>query len=326
MGTKEIDDTDAVILKTLLRESRTSFTELAQTCGISVTAVIRRYTRLKKSGIILGEHMLLNPISVGYESIAEVGILTDLADKEKVKESLKAKPFVKVVGQLGKYDLYAFLQAHKLDELSHQVQQIDIKPYVKSVDVLILADLWNNPWHPENLRIKTLEKSNKSESRIREKFEPVNLDENDKSIIRSLMKDSRTPFNEIAENIKISTANVIKRYRYLREKNVLNLSTISVDISKLGYKAIADSYIKVTNRGTLPEVEEQLLQIPNATFCAKFVGGAYDLRLAITITDFNDFSALKKQIYAIANIKKAEFSLFENPTSWFKDFVGQGLI
>jgi Lrp/AsnC family transcriptional regulator, leucine-responsive regulatory protein len=271
--------------------------------------------------------MHLNPVSVGYESIAEVGILTDLADKEKVAEMLKAKPFVKIVGHLGKYDIYAFLQARKLDELSQQVQQIDIKPYVKSVDVLIFADLWNSPWHPENLMIRPTEKEkNLNSVGDKKKFQPILLDDFDKSIAKTLMGDSRTPFNVIAEKLGISTANVIKRYQCLREKNVLNLSTITVDLSKLGYKAIADIFIKVANRGTLPEVEAQLLQLHNATFCAKFVGGAYDLRIAVAITDFNDFSLLKKQIYSMLNIKNAEFYLFENPRYWLKDFVGQDLI
>ena len=33
--------------------------------------------------------MHLNPLSLGYESIAEIGIMTDLADKEKAALSTK---------------------------------------------------------------------------------------------------------------------------------------------------------------------------------------------------------------------------------------------
>jgi Lrp/AsnC family transcriptional regulator, regulator for asnA, asnC and gidA len=291
--------------------------------------VIRRYKRLKKTGIIVGEHMYLNPLSVGYESIAEVGIMTDLADKEKVAETLKNKPSIKISGSLGKYDMYGLLLARKLNELNELVQQIDIKPYVKSVDVLIFADLWKNPWHPENLVIKPFEqeKNISSTNKSPKKFETICLvDDIDKSIAKALMQNSRTPFNEIAEKLNISTANVIQRYHLLREKNVLNLSTITVDLPKLGYKAIADSYIKVTNRGTLNDVETQLLQIPNATFCAKYVGGTYDLRVAVTVSDFNDVFFLKKQICSIKNIKNAEFYIFENPGPWIGDIIGQTLI
>jgi Lrp/AsnC family transcriptional regulator for asnA, asnC and gidA len=334
---KEIDETDSIILKTLLVESRTSFTELAKICGISVTAVIRRYTRLKKTGIILGEHMYLNPISVGYESIAEIGILTDLADKEKVAEkvaeSLGTKSFVRFgTNALGKYDIYGLVAARKVAELSEIVQHIDIKPYVKSLDVLIFADLWDNPWHPENLIIKPgQENPVPNNGRPRKKFEPAVIDDAaiddiDKNIAKMLMENSRVAFNEIAGKLKISTANVIERYHKLREKNVLNLSSITLDICKLGYNAIADAYIKVTNRANLSEVEAQLLKIPNLTFCAKFVGGVYDLRTAVSVSNFDDYFALKKMIYSIGDIKHAELYLFGKPKPWIGDFIGQTVL
>jgi Lrp/AsnC family transcriptional regulator for asnA, asnC and gidA len=324
---KQNDECDYKILKTLLMESRTSFTELAKICNISVTAVIRRHQLLKRAGIIRGEHMYLNPISIGYESIAEIGINTDLAEKEKCGELLRANPCVKIAGSLGKYSIYALVVAQKLNELNETIQQIDLKPYVKSLDVLIFTDSWNNPWHPENLLIKPSEQELITRPRrSKNNFENVNLDETNKSIAKILMENSRTPFNAIAEKLGVSTNNVIQRYRFLREKSVLNLSSISLDLPKLGYKATVDSYIKVENRGYLPEVEEQLLKIPNASFCAKFVGGVYDLRVAVNVTDFADVFRLKKQISVIKNIKKAEFYLAEIPGSWPDDFVGRNLL
>jgi DNA-binding Lrp family transcriptional regulator len=271
--------------------------------------------------------MYLNPLSVGYESIAEIGIMTDLADQEKVGKFLRTNPHVKIAGSLGKYSIYALVVAQKLNELNETVQQIDLKPYVKSLDVLIFADLWNNPWHPENLLVKPSEQKNLiTPKKSKPKFEQLNLDETDKRIAKMLMENSRMPFKVIAEKLGISTNNVIQRYQFLKEKNVLNLSSISLNLHKLGYKATADSYIKVENRGNLPEVEAQLLQIPNASFCAKFVGGAYDLRVAINVTDFADVFRLKKQISAIKNIKAAEFYLAEIPDYWPNDFMGGTLI
>lgn len=327
--TKQIDETDIKILRALLADSRISFTELAKICSISVTAVIRRYERLKRTGIIRGEHMYLNPLSVGYESIAEIGIMTNLADQEKVQDLLRPKPSVALISSgLGKYNLYCLVLAQKLNELNEIVQRIDLKPYVKSLDVLIFADLWNNPWHPENLLVKPSEQENliARPKKPKTKFEKVNLDETDKGIAKLLMENARVPFSAIAEKLEISTNNVIQRYQFLREKNVLNLSSISLNLLKLGYNATADSYIKVENRGNLPEVETQLLQIPNASFCAEFVGGAYDLRVAVNVADFADVFRLKKQIGAIKNIKTAEFYLAELPSSWPNDFIGRNLL
>jgi Lrp/AsnC family transcriptional regulator for asnA, asnC and gidA len=276
--------------------------------------------------------MHLNPLSVGYESVAEIGIMTDLADKEKVAQALSKRQSVRVTtfsaSPLGKYNVYGLLRARKLDELTQLVQKIDIKPFTKSLDVLILADLWNNPWHPENLIVKPSDwesfiiKTRES----RPKFEHVALDEIDKRIMKFLMENSRIAFNCIAERVKISTKNVIQRYQFLREKNVLNLSTISIDLFKLGYNAILDIYVNVENKGNLPETEAQLLQTPNLIFCAKFVGGAYDLRTAIVVSSFEDVFRLKKQINSIKNIMKTEFYLHEIPEPWPSDFLGQTLL
>ena len=110
--------------------------------------------------------------------------------------------------------------ARKLNDLSEIVQSIDIKPYVKNLDVLIFADLLNTPWHPENLIVKPSEQKNMSPkvNRTQTKLEQIPLDEIDIMIAKELMENSRVGFNEIAEKLKISTANVIKRYHTLREK------------------------------------------------------------------------------------------------------------
>jgi DNA-binding Lrp family transcriptional regulator len=322
--TKQIDEIDAQILTSLLRESRISFTELARICDISVTAVIRRYNRLKRAGIILKERMHLNPLSVGYEIIAEIGISTDLSDREKAAQMLWDKHVFRLTSSLGRYDIYGLVMARNLDELERLVERIDIKPIVSGLDILIFADLWENQWHPENIAVNSSDWENfvPSPRKARSGFEPVSLDKTDKRIAEMLMEDSRMAFKNIAETLKISTKNVIQKYHNLREKGILNLSTISLDISKLGYKAILDTYLRVENRGNLPEVEAQLLRIPNSTFCAKFVGGAYDLRIAFIVADFSDVFRLKQQISSLRKIRSAEYYLHEVPGAWLDDFVG----
>jgi DNA-binding Lrp family transcriptional regulator len=56
----KIDEIDAKMLKMLLLESRTSFTDIAAARAITVTAVRMRYKRLWKDGVIKAK-MLSNP-------------------------------------------------------------------------------------------------------------------------------------------------------------------------------------------------------------------------------------------------------------------------
>lgn len=282
---------------------------------------MKRYARLKKDGIIVGEHMHLNPLSLGYEIKAEIGLLlTDRANKEKFIELIKNKPYIRVVTAIGKYDVRCQVLAKKLSELSGILQRIEIKPYVNSLEVLLYAEPYNSSWYPENLLVRPEEKSQTSKCSSRQKnFETIKLDKKDLGIIKALVENSRTPFNNIAESIEISTATVIKRYRYLREKNVLNLSSISINPLKLGYQGITDSYIKVKNTENFSDVEEQLLQIPNLTYCAKFVGGLYDLRVGVVTSDLDDFFEIRAKINAIDNIKRAEFYIMEKQLFWIHD-------
>jgi DNA-binding Lrp family transcriptional regulator len=242
--------------------------------------------------------------------------MTDVAAKDELAKSL-SRLGVRIGPSLGKYDLYGAIHAKKLNDLAQIVQKIDIKPYVKKLELLIFSDLWENPWHPENLLVNPNEQQeDEMLPRPRNKYEPVTLDDTDILIIKSLLNDSRVAFREIAEKVKISTAKVVDRYRLFREKNVINLSSISVDPIKLGYQAIADSYIKVANRENLPEVETELLKIPNLTFCAKFVGGTYDMRAATLVANFKDFFRLKKRIDQIKNIEKTDLYLFGDMRPW----------
>lgn len=302
-------------MKTLLAESRTSFTELADVCGISVTAVQRRYRRLKKTGIINSENMYLNPVAMGFQSIAEVGIITNFVDREKVVNSLRNIPalqifhFADTFETIGKYNIYGLIIGRRLDQLTETVEKIDINPLVRNVDLLIIAEPWISPWHPENLTVdvsereKLIERPQKSDKGFGQAF----LDDVDKGIVKMLMLNSRVPFNKIARKLRITTATVIRKYKVLREKKVLTLSSISIDLKKLGYKAIFDAYIKVDKRSNLPQIEAQLLAIPNTIFLSKFIGGTYDIRTGTLVTDFQDVFHIKKQICSMAHIKTSEF-------------------
>ena len=81
-GQVKIDEIDAKILRLLLLESRTSFTDIADECEITVTAVRMRYKNLWKQGVINGEVMLVNPHSLGYQHIVDLCITNAIEDEK----------------------------------------------------------------------------------------------------------------------------------------------------------------------------------------------------------------------------------------------------
>ena len=270
----KIDEINAKILKTLLEESRTSFTEIAKTCKISVGAVRMRYKHLWKAGIINGEIMQVNPYSLGYRCVSSIGIVTAKENESEVKEFLKSKHYItKIIEAWGKYNFGIIVALSSIQKLSGIQQELQANPLITHENVMIWSETINMD-HPENLRIDALSSENERKtnpSPVTISYEETQIDEKDRQIARMLAQNSRTPFRKIAEQLDISTKNVIQRYTKLRGK-LLTFSAITVDLKKLGYNAMAGMFLQIENKSKIPEIHAQLLQTPNLIVAVKYVG------------------------------------------------------
>lgn len=73
----ELDRTDLRILASLQADGRLSNLKLAETVGLSPTAVLARVQRLTKDGYILGYEARLNPLKLGAGMMVFVEVLLD---------------------------------------------------------------------------------------------------------------------------------------------------------------------------------------------------------------------------------------------------------
>ena len=127
-------------------------------------------------------------------------------------------------------------------------------------------------------------------------------------------KNSRTPFRQIAEQVGVSTKTVIQRYKKLRGP-LLTHSCITLDLNKLGYSALANLYIKVSNRGKMTEIYNQLLEIPNIIVILRLLS-IYDLYVAVALEDFSKMFEVADQISKINGIEKPEAILTPMFPAW----------
>jgi Lrp/AsnC family transcriptional regulator, regulator for asnA, asnC and gidA len=298
-----IDETDAIILKTLLVDSRTSLTEISKSCKITVGAVRMRIMRLKKDGVIKGEVVLVNPHSLGYKCVVDLGIKTSVEHEKEVADFLRAKlNKANVVGAFAKYNVFAVAPLKDIHELAGLVENLESHPHVKHVESMIWAEAVRME-HMERLVIKPLkndlEKSNlKKVNAI--SLEEVELDEIDRQIAKMVSQNARMSFNRIAKQLGISTKNVIKRYNRLKG-SVLTSSTIVVNLKKLGFNAFAFLFIKVTNRSKMPDIYAQILQVPNAVVAFRLLGH-YDLTATIFLESFGELFEATEQVRKIPGI------------------------
>jgi len=316
---KTIDATDAKILKTLLKESRASFTEIAETCKISVGAVRKRYSRLWKRGIINGEIMQVNPTSVGYKCIANVGIITAKEDENKVIEFLKSKPYSCVVFKnlFERTNIATIISLHEFEELSGTMREIESNPLIKHANAFIWSKT-SGLDHPENLILApSLDEPEKEQHPKPDttSLGKAKTDKTDRQIAKRLSQNSRTTFTKIAEELNLSTKSAIRRYNKLRG-NVLTSSTITVNLNRLGYNAMAHLLIKVANRSKTPEILAKMLQIPNLITVLELVGGEYDLFPIIVLRDYEELFKLKEQLNTIEGIEQLDMILSKPYYAW----------
>jgi DNA-binding Lrp family transcriptional regulator len=304
----KIDETDAKILRQLLKESRTSFTDLSKMCNITVGAVRMRYKKLWRIGVINGEIMQVNPQALGYKCICSIEILTSVENEKKVIEFLESRPYIQnVIRIFGKFNINAKVALTEMQELAGILEDIESNEAIKQVETMVWADVVNM-FHVENLLINSLSGEKKSNTGINPLTKhPAEMDEIDRKIAKILSQHSRTTFRKIAEQTGISTKNVIQRYRRLRN-NVLTLSTITVNLKKLGYNALVFAYVKVGNKSKIQEIYNQLVVYPNMTMVTRLIG-PYDLALNLVIQDFQELFKFKQDVRKIPGIENVEIYL-----------------
>ncbi len=85
--------TDRTLIRLLQQNARASFAELSRATGIPESTVRRRVERLQERGVI-SFSMSADPVTLGYEITAMIGMKVDLPNLDGVGERLREMPEV----------------------------------------------------------------------------------------------------------------------------------------------------------------------------------------------------------------------------------------
>ena len=147
------DETDAHIIRVLLKEARTSFKEIARSCNVRANLVRTRYNRLKQEGIITGDVMEIRPDVFGYSCSATLRLRVNLDKTEGVSNQLKNIPEIRQIAEgVGRKNLLCFVITRNLTDLNRIIEQIKGLNGVTDAE----ADLWvktDRVAFPENLQL-----------------------------------------------------------------------------------------------------------------------------------------------------------------------------
>jgi Lrp/AsnC family leucine-responsive transcriptional regulator len=131
-------------LKILLADARENQKSIAEKCGITPVAVLRRIKKLKTSGVIIGTCLLLNKEIL--DNPYEVTVLIDVSNtmENEVKERIRQIENVVVCAEsIGRYNLCTFIVTHDINDLNETICKIRNIQGVKSVNV----NIWTGNRH-----------------------------------------------------------------------------------------------------------------------------------------------------------------------------------
>jgi Lrp/AsnC family transcriptional regulator for asnA, asnC and gidA len=152
-----IDQIDITIIRALQKDARVTFSSIARECGVSTDTISKRFRKMKKTGVIKGTTILLNPKSFGYEYVGSFGVDINYPHLRDVVESIRKIPEIIFCNtSMGKHDIFCIAVLKNVRLLGKVKDIIKGYPSVKEVTTNIWID--EILLCPENFELKHLER------------------------------------------------------------------------------------------------------------------------------------------------------------------------
>lgn len=137
----KIDEIDLNIIRALQKDARANFAVIARDCGVSTDTISKRFSKMKKAGVIRGTTILLNPKSFGYECVGSLGIDVSFPYLRDVIEFLRKIPEIVIcTPSMGKHDIFCIVILKNVGRLSQVKDLIKGQPAVREVTTSIWVD------------------------------------------------------------------------------------------------------------------------------------------------------------------------------------------
>jgi Lrp/AsnC family transcriptional regulator for asnA, asnC and gidA len=126
----QIDSLDKKILSIIQGNARIPFLEVARECNVSGAAIHQRVQKLIKIGVITGSEFTIDPIKIGYNTCAYIGIFLEKAGmyKDVVEELRDIPEITQCYYTTGNYSVFIKIYArdnqHLKDILADKLQSI----------------------------------------------------------------------------------------------------------------------------------------------------------------------------------------------------------
>lgn len=121
---------------------------------------------------------------------------------------------------------------------------------------------------------------------FREKRKKLRIDRLDLQILRSLSRDGRKPFREIARELDVSDATVRKRVRRMQKDEIIRQFHVLINYDKIGnfIKAFIGLNVSPVK---IPIIVEELMKYPDIQVIYRTTGG-WDIFVEVVFKDMRE--------------------------------------
>lgn len=295
----------------MLIDGRKGFSLIAKEAGVSKDIIWQHYKKLKKKKIIVGATAQFHYASLGYNAVGNFFVSFEPGKEAQVIKSVKKIPGIFNAGSMNNNsDIWIVATMRNNEEMDQIIQTIKKRPFVISLTTIVWIGLRSII---ENLSVlsnnETLRETVPNGKKIVNNIEKTayKLDETDKQIIDKLSLNGRESFRKIANELKISTDTVSRRYRNLKQRGIIKTS-IQINPEKIGYIAIAYIDLSFVPQHNTPNIADTLSEIPDIIKIIK-TSGDFDLRLFVLIKSLEHMFTLQNRIGDIKAITKIKITL-----------------
>jgi Lrp/AsnC family transcriptional regulator for asnA, asnC and gidA len=127
----QIDNVDVEILSMLIENAHIPYTEIAKKILVSAGTIHVRMKKLENLGIVKGATLIIDPIRLGFDLTAFLGIYLEKGSiyKDVIKELKQIAEVVEAYYTTGSYSIFAKIICKNTEHLRHvlndKIQPID---------------------------------------------------------------------------------------------------------------------------------------------------------------------------------------------------------
>jgi len=290
-----MDRFDQLILQALLRDSRTSLTEISERAGLSRFAVRKRIMKLFEGGVILGPTIVVDPTLLGINRTVFFELKTNPHEPWLAKMLEETASCDLLDGIAGEFSLFGRFRLVDDEHFSRALKRVD--------------DTMGRSYFKKYRVVNAIRVFKESGVAFQAKAKPfLRVDEVDRRLLGILLNQTdyvKLPLPlstvELSRQLRtlgfgISQPAVFTRLSRLEKRGIILRHTLRIDYSKLGLQTKFIVRIKV-NPNVYDLVAREFLASMPEIFDLYRTGEEYGLLATVRVKEVSEYNSFLLRLY-----------------------------